>query len=822
MNNTTGSKEMGDKAPSNALRRALAQAQVIAASVGAKQTTSAHVVCGLHSSGHDENRADQIITNYIAYSTEGQYLTKLGGEKKWDKKDGKFTDLPAISKEFQKITATAISLAHETKTIYVEEEHMLLAILKEKTEGYKSFKKCAHKQQEFTPTVEKELIVSIQKQLQDLIADGTIEIESNSLESLTINLTELAEQKILPSTIGREQQVIKIVRALNRRDFNNAILVGPSGVGKTATIYRLLQELGKSNKDQKLFVRTPEFERAHILQIKTSELLDQSNPMAPPPKVKLQFLIDTVEQLVVENKHPATSPAAIISRAQKQSNETQQPKNQANDKNEAKDQKKVFEKANKQLIQNKDINNNTPTSFILLFENIDELLEQRYELTNSVRELFAHSDIKIIGTCTEKAWKEVFEADPTISGRTQQIRLEPNTAEETLEILKEMQKQYKLWGTKIDKSAIEQCVKLTDKYLIDQFPRKAINLLDEAVAHHKIAGDPNVPIGIETVAYVLEQMTGIPTAKLLQTEVTQLLDMEKIIQTKIVGQDRAIAEIAKSIRRSKASLRQHKKPIGSFMFLGPTGVGKTELSKQLARFLFNDEREMVRFDMSEFQESHTHMRLIGAPPSYVGYDQGGELTEALKKKPYCVLLFDEIEKAAPNIFDLLLHILDEGRLTSSKGEQIDCRNAVIIMTSNIGSRQVSDNPEQDPRAIYKQEVKKKFRPEFINRIDRLITFSPLTRDSVRSIVDIKVDEINAELANRGLKIRLTDSAATTITNKGFSPEYGARPLDRALQQMLEDEIALPLLRGEFNDGDVIEVDTCDQYNDQLSFTTTKK
>ncbi len=382
----------------------------------------------------------------------------------------------------------------------------------------------------------------------------------------------------------------------------------------------------------------------------------------------------------------------------------------------------------------------------------------------------------------------------------------------------DIQESYKLWGITIDDEAIKQTIRLTDKYLSnDNFPRKAINILDEAVSSHKLNGDPNDPVDAETVGAVLEQMTGIPTAKLLQTEVGQLLEMENIIEKKIIGQTRAVKEIAKSIRRSKAAIRKHKRPIGSFLFLGPTGVGKTELAKQLAAFMFNDEREIIRLDMSEFREPHTYMRLIGAPPSYVGYDQGGELTEALKKKPHCVLLLDEIEKAASNIFDLLLHILDEGRLTSSKGELVDCRNAVIIMTSNIGSQEVANQPDADPRKIYQEEIKKKFRPEFINRIDRMITFNSLTRTNIRNIIDIKVEEINGELLERGLKIKLTPAAAEIITDKGYSPEYGARPLDRALQQLLEDELAGPLLNGQFNDGDTIQVDASGEANDKLVF-----
>jgi ATP-dependent Clp protease ATP-binding subunit ClpB len=313
------------------------------------------------------------------------------------------------------------------------------------------------------------------------------------------------------------------------------------------------------------------------------------------------------------------------------------------------------------------------------------------------------------------------------------------------------------------------------------------------------------------IAEVVSRWTGVPVSKLLEGEVEKLIKMEERLHLRVIGQDEAVRAVANAVRRSRAGLQDPNRPLGSFLFLGPTGVGKTELARALAEFLFDDEQALIRIDMSEYQEKHTVARLIGAPPGYVGYDEGGQLTEAVRRKPYSVVLFDEIEKAHPDVFNVLLQVLDDGRLTDGQGRVVNFKNTVVIMTSNIASPTIQDMTsegadEDDIRRAVMNELRDQLRPEFLNRIDETIVFRPLSRDQIGEIVEIQLGRLRKLLADRKITLELSDAARTKLANEGYDPVFGARPLKRVIQQLIQNELAIKLLQGDFHEGDTILVD----------------
>jgi ATP-dependent Clp protease ATP-binding subunit ClpB len=316
-------------------------------------------------------------------------------------------------------------------------------------------------------------------------------------------------------------------------------------------------------------------------------------------------------------------------------------------------------------------------------------------------------------------------------------------------------------------------------------------------------------VGSEDIAEVVAEWTGIPVSKLLEGEMEKLLRMEDALHQRVIGQDEAVRAVSNAVRRSRAGLQDPNRPIGTFIFLGPTGVGKTELGRALAEFLFDTEEAMVRIDMSEYQERHTVSRLIGAPPGYVGYDEGGQLTEAVRRRPYSVVLFDEIEKAHAEVFNALLQLLDEGRLTDGHGRTVNFTNTIVIMTSNTGSRWIKEFGVEEARDKVLEELDHTFRPEFLNRVDEIILFSSLTKDDLMHIVDIQMRHLRELLAGRNIALDLTGAARQYLAEAGFDPVYGARPLKRVIQREVQDPLALALLRGEFGDGDTVRVDARD-------------
>jgi ATP-dependent Clp protease ATP-binding subunit ClpB len=322
----------------------------------------------------------------------------------------------------------------------------------------------------------------------------------------------------------------------------------------------------------------------------------------------------------------------------------------------------------------------------------------------------------------------------------------------------------------------------------------------------------------EDVAHVVAKWTGIPVSKMLEGEMQKLVTMEERLGQRVIGQDEALTAVANAVRRARAGLQDPNRPIGSFIFLGPTGVGKTETARALAEFLFDDERAMVRLDMSEYMEKHAVARMIGAPPGYVGYEEGGQLTEAVRRRPYAVILFDEIEKAHPDVFNVLLQILDDGRLTDSKGRTVDFKNTVLIMTSNLGSREIqaAEGDEKQVREAVTQELRLHFKPEFLNRIDDIVIFHQLSREQISEIIDVQLERLRAMLRERNIELELDDSAKKLLAREGYDPQFGARPLKRAIQTLIQNPLAVKLLRGEIAPGQTVHASAD---GDQMKFTT---
>ena len=493
----------------------------------------------------------------------------------------------------------------------------------------------------------------------------------------------------------------------------------------------------------------------------------------------------------------------------------------------------------------------------------------------------ARGEIQCIGATTLDEYRQYIEKDGALDRRFQKVMVEPATPVETIEILNRIKEKYEEHhGVTYTDEAINACVSLTTRYITDRFlPDKAIDALDESGSRVHLT-NIHVPQNIidveqkieeikieknkvvrsqkyeeaaklrdteknlleelekakseweaetktkrytvteDNVAEVVSMMTGIPVQRVGQTDSIKLLGMFDAINTRVIGQEDAVKKLTKAIQRTRAGLKDPKKPIGSFIFLGPTGVGKTELAKELARFMFDTEDALIQVDMSEYMEKFAVSRLVGAPPGYVGYEEGGQLTEKVRRKPYAVVLLDEIEKAHPDVFNILLQVLDEGQLTDSLGRKVDFRNTIIIMTSNIGARQLKDfgqgvgfstvakssQADTYSRGVIENALKRAFAPEFLNRVDDVVVFNSLTKEDIFKIIDIELKALFDRIQGLGYEIKLTDAAKDFIAEKGYDSNFGARPLKRAIQKHLEDPIAEEILKGELAEGDTMEVD----------------
>ena len=638
---------------------------------------------------------------------------------------------------------------------------------------------------------------------------------SNSaiLEQFGRNLTQAARENKLDPVIGRRVEMERVMQVLSRRTKNNPVLIGEPGVGKTAVVEGLAQAIVHGD--------VPE-----TIKDKQIYSLDMGSLVAGS-----RYRGDFEERLKKVLKEIRTRGDIIL--------------------------------------------------FIDEIHTLvgAGAAEGSIDAAQMLKPMLARGELQTIGATTNDEYRKYIEKDAALERRFQPVKVEEPSVEETVEILKGLRDRYEAHHRVIiTDAAIQAAAELADRYISDRFlPDKAIDLVDEAGARLRIrrmtappelreldekiaevrrnkeaaiddqdfekaaslrdeesklsderkakeeawkggASDEIAEVGDQEIAEVLAMSTGIPVVRLTQTETTKLLKMEDELHKRVIGQDEAVKALAQSIRRTRSGLKDPNRPGGSFIFAGPTGVGKTELAKALAEFLFGDEDALIQLDMSEFSEKHTASRLFGAPPGYVGYDEGGQLTEKVRRKPFSVVLFDEVEKAHPDIFNSLLQILEEGRLTDSQGRKVDFKNTVIIMTTNLGPRdinkgvltgfQTADNSTHDysrMKSKVAEELKQHFRPEFLNRVDDTIVFPPLTKPEIARIVDLMIAKLAKRMEAQDMRLQLTDEARELLADVGFDPVLGARPLRRAIQREIEDALSERILFGELQPGQVVTV-----------------
>jgi ATP-dependent Clp protease ATP-binding subunit ClpC len=645
---------------------------------------------------------------------------------------------------------------------------------------------------------------------------------SKLLDQFGRNLTKLAADGKLDPVVGRETEIERIMQILSRRTKNNPVLIGEPGVGKTAVVEGLAQRIINSD---------------------VPELL----------KNKQIYTLD-LAALVAGSKYRGEFEERL---------------------------KKVM----KEITQRGDI-----ILFIDELHNLvgAGAAEGAIDAASILKPALARGELQTIGATTLDEYRKYLERDSALERRFQQIRVEEPTIEQTVEILKGLRDRYEQHHkVQITDEALQAAADLAYRYISDRFlPDKAIDLIDEGASRMRMksltsppanrefeeeiestrrekeqaienqefekaaalrdqerklagkkreleeeweAGDAieRPSIGEEEIADIVSMWTGIPVFKLTEAETQKLMRMEEELHKRVIGQHPAIEVISKAIRRSRAGLKDPKRPTGSFIFLGPSGVGKTELARTLAEFLFGDDEAMIRIDMSEYMEKHAVSRLVGSPPGYIGYDEGGQLTEAVRRKPYSVLLLDEIEKAHPDVFNILLQILEDGRLTDAQGRTVDFRHAIVIMTSNIGAAEIARNTPlgfavsddetgityDDMKNRIMGELKKVFRPEFLNRIDDVIVFHKLQKEEIRQIVELLLVRIRESMAERELQLELTDPAKDLLVDKGWDPAMGARPLRRAIQRYIEDPLADFVLREQLMPGATVVVDPAPEGQD---------
>jgi len=589
---------------------------------------------------------------------------------------------------------------------------------------------------------------------------------SQTLDSYGKNLTAEATAGRLDPVIGRESETERVVQILARRTKNNPILIGEPGVGKTAVVEGLAQAI--------------------------------ANGTVPARLIGKQIYSLDLSGIVAGTRYRGD-----------------------------------FEERIKKLLQEAQRRNDV----ILFIDEIHTLVgagsgEGAMDAANILKPLLARGDLQVIGATTIEEFRKHIEKDAALERRFQSVLVNPPSIDSTISILKGLRERYASHHkVAYTDAALEAAARLSDRYISDRFlPDKAIDVIDEAGARAQVNNiTTEIPlIDVEDVSQIVAKMTGVPVSRVGIDESSRLLDMEGNLTKRVVGQVEAIRSLSKSVRRTRAGLKDPKRPSGSFIFAGPSGVGKTELAKTLAEFLFGDEAALIALDMSEYSEKHSVSRLFGAPPGYVGHEDGGQLTERVRRRPFSVVLFDEIEKAHPEVFNSLLQVLEEGRLTDSQGRSVDFRNTVLIMTTNLGTSEISKGVQLgfassvNSEAAYdvlrsrvNDALKQHFRPEFLNRVDDTIVFPPLTQEQVVSICDLMVAKIAERLAETGIGLELTPSAKQLIGKLGYDATFGARPLRRVLQRRLEDPLSEQLLAGTIRSGQLVAVDA---EGEDLTFT----
>ena len=773
-----------------------------------------HILLGLLAEG--EGVAAVALNNMgVDLETVRNEVLNVVGKGSYDADIMGFT--PRTKRIFELSFLEARNLGHN----YVGTEHILLGLLEE-GEGV-------------AIVVLKKIGVNIEKleesvlnMLSDNQAKTTQSQEGGNnttpnLDKYGRDLTALSIDGKIDPVIGRAKEIERVIQVLSRRTKNNPVLIGEPGVGKTAIAEGLAQKIVES--------QVPE-----IIRDKRVVTLDLPSMIAGAKyrgefEERLKSVMKELKEdgnviLFIDELHTIVGAGAA---------------------------------------------------------------EGAIDASNILKPVLARGDLQIIGATTIDEYRKHIEKDSALERRFQPIMVEEPSVEDTIKILEGLRDRYEAHhGVEISDDALKAAAELSNRYITDRFlPDKAIDLMDEAASMVKIKSyvapdglkglegkleelaqekeeaintqnyekaakirdmekhikeelqkekarwekekqTSNMVVGYDEIAHVVSSWTGIPVNRMTTEESQKLLNLEGILHEKVIGQDQAVKAVSNAVRRARVGLKDPQKPVGTFIFVGPTGVGKTYLAKALAETLFGDEDSMIRIDMSEYMEKHSVSRLIGSPPGYVGYDEGGQLTEAVRRKPYSVILFDEVEKAHPDVFNVLLQILDDGRLTDSKGRVVDFKNTVIIMTSNVGATTIKKQnvlgfaiaSEEEKEEYEKmketilEELKRTFRPEFLNRIDEVIVFHALKEDDVKEIVEIMIKDLEKRMKKLNINIKVTDGTINYISDKGFDPIYGARPLERTITKMIEDQLAEEILKGSVSKDDNILIDF---KNDKLVF-----
>ena len=571
--------------------------------------------------------------------------------------------------------------------------------------------------------------------------------QGSALEEFGYDITKAAKEGRLDPLVGRDDEISRVIQILGRRRKNNPMLVGDPGVGKSAIVEGIAIKI--------------------------------ANDDIPPALAGKRLISLDLGSIVAGTKYRGD-----------------------------------FEKRLKTII--KEVTDNPD---VILF--IDEFhtivgaggASGSLDAANMLKPALARGDIQCIGATTMDEFRKIVEKDGALDRRFQKIVVEHTDIRHTISILDRLKTNYEKHHNVIyTDEAIEACVRMSERYITDRcLPDKAIDAMDEAGSMVRLK-NPNRTgrVSADDVASIISKMTGIPSGRIAESEGGKLMKMHSKLQSRIIGQDEAIDKVVRAIRRNRAGIKDPGKPIGTFLFFGPTGVGKTQLAKSLAEYLFDSEENMIRLDMSEYMEKFNVSRLIGAPPGYVGFEEGGQLSERVRRKPYCVVLLDEVEKAHPDVFNLLLQVMDEGRLTDSNGRTVSFRNTIVIMTSNVGSRELDEygngvgfntagkDVKLNRKNVLEKAVRKAFPPEFINRVDEQVFFNPLSKESIEKIIDIELKGLCRRVLEAGFELSVTPTAKRFVADAGYDPKFGARPLKRAIQRYIEDPVSEHIITGRMN------------------------